>query len=138
MNDDIRWKQRFNNYVKALHLLEKVSLNEKNDWDEIRILASVQAFEMVLELGWKLLKDYMQYQGLNFQPIPKEVIRQAFNQNILEDGQVWLDALEARKFTSHTYHEEIAADLVEEIAHKFLPAFVALQKILTQYSEEES
>ena len=110
MNKDVRWQQRFNNYVKALRLLERVS-EDVSIAEETGMLATIQAFEMVLELSWNLLKDKMSHDGLTFQPVPKTVYREAFNKGYIDDAQVWLAAIEKRNLSSHTYNEEVAKEL---------------------------
>jgi nucleotidyltransferase substrate binding protein (TIGR01987 family) len=62
-NPDIRWKQRFENYQKALFLLsdalkegaDKLSLLEKE--------GTLQRFEFTFELAWKVMKDYLEEGG---------------------------------------------------------------------------
>lgn len=136
MSEDTRWQQRLNNYVKTLSLLERIIANAQENWTETDVLASIQAFEMTSELSWNLLKDYMEAQGLNFQPTPKEIYRQAFKHQIVDDGQVWLDVLKARNLASHTYNEETANELVDKIQHKFLPVLIQLRQKFINFSEE--
>lgn len=137
MTEDIRWKQRFNNYVKALDLLERTVSQAQKNWTETDILASVQAFEMTHELSWNLLKDYMQEQGLSFQLTPRGTFRQAFNSQIIEDGQVWMDSIKARNLALHTYNEDTADELIDSIQHKFLPVFIELRQKFINFSSEE-
>lgn len=103
-NLDIRWKQRFDNYKKALFLLsdalkdgaDKLSLLEKE--------GALQRFEFTFELAWKVMKDYLEEDGVVINPItPKNVIKQAFIAKIIENGQVWIDMLLSRNMMSHTY-----------------------------------
>jgi len=58
MEKDIRWKQRFNNFNKALERLEKASLLSKSETlSELEIEGLIQRFEYIYELGWKTLQD---------------------------------------------------------------------------------
>lgn len=135
--EDIRWKQRFENYIKAMRLLRECApANPKNLSDKDR-LALVQAFEITLELGWKVMKDYLQDSGARVSSIPVQVVREAFNAQIIPDGQVWMDAIEARNLTSHTYNEKTAKKLTGDILSKFLPAFEKLEEKFTAYLKEE-
>ena len=115
-NPDIRWKQRFENYQKALFLLsdalkegaDKLSLLEKE--------GTLQRFEFTFELAWKVMKDYLEEGGVVISPLtPKNVIKQAFVSRIIENGQVWIDMLLSRNLMSHTYDfikfEVIAKDV---------------------------
>ena len=60
-NQDIRWKQRFQNFSKALDYLE-TALKIENP-DIIQKAGIIQFFEMNFELSWNLVKDYLEEQG---------------------------------------------------------------------------
>ena len=138
MSKDIRWKQRFNNYVRAMRLLKDVISKKDTSQIEISQLATVKAYEMVVELGWNLLKDYMEHQGLDIQPNPKETVRVAFNRQLIADAQVWIDAIGNRNRSAHSYNEAVATELTNEINYKFLPAFEQLLDTFTKYYEEDA
>jgi len=61
MDLDIRWKQRFSNYQKALAQLTKFI--DKGDLNELEEQGLIQAFEYTHELAWNLLRDYLRDQG---------------------------------------------------------------------------
>ena len=63
MEEDIRWKQRFANYEKALKQL--TAALEQFGENPIDIIKEgiVQRFELTHELAWKVLNDYLQYEG---------------------------------------------------------------------------
>ncbi len=54
---DIRWKQRFQNFEKAYKVFEKI-LKIKNP-NKAEKMGLIQAFEISFELSWKLLKDHL-------------------------------------------------------------------------------
>jgi hypothetical protein len=62
MNKDIRWKQRFSNYKKAL--LQLTKFIDKGKLNELQKQGLIQAFEYTHELAWNVLKDYLQDQGI--------------------------------------------------------------------------
>lgn len=119
--DQIRWKQRFDNLKEAYTQLEKVlaALKDKPD-DEIIHMALVQAYEFTYELSWKTLKDYLNYEGLSEESTPRKIIKAAFAHQIIEDGQLWIDMLEARNMLSHTYNKELSRQAVHDISTKFI------------------
>lgn len=64
MADDIRWKQRFHNYTNALQTLtEAVALGEQRPLTKLEKQGLIQGFELTHELGWNVLKDYLQSKG---------------------------------------------------------------------------
>lgn len=78
---DIRWQQRFDNYKKAVHYLaDEVEKYANTDLDIIK-KGIIQSFEITHELAWKVMKDYLKYQGFTELGGPRSVTRLAF-QNI--------------------------------------------------------
>lgn len=59
---DIRWQQRFQNFEKALRGLEEALAIEQPD--VVQRAGLIQFFEITFELAWKLLKDYLEAEGL--------------------------------------------------------------------------
>jgi nucleotidyltransferase substrate binding protein (TIGR01987 family) len=84
-NPDIRWQQRFQNFETAFTRLRE-ALNVVNP-SELERNGLVQRFEFTLELCWNTLKDYLQSEGFEFKPTPKETIRQAFKSGIISNAQ---------------------------------------------------
>lgn len=120
--EDIRWKQRFENYDKALRRLqEALTAIGKEPSNHLYEMATIQAFEFTIELGWKLLKDYLKFQGIQEVTLPRDVVRQAFQAQLITDGQTWIEMLEARNKTSHTYDDAQAAKIVQQVRQNFLP-----------------
>ncbi len=131
-NKDIRWKQRFQNFDKAYLLLER-TLKIENP-SEAEKGGVIQFYEMAFELAWKLMKDYLDEQGFTVQS-PREAIKQAFQSGIIEDGHIWIDALEDRNLTTHTYDEEIATEVVSKIRMVYFPALSQLYNLLRSKAE---
>ena len=112
---ELRWQQRFQNFSKAFLLLK--STVELEQPSVIERAGMIQFFEMSFELAWKLLKDYQEEEGFIVKS-PREAIKQAFQSELIGDGQVWLAALKDRNLTVHTYQEETAIE-VEKISQGF-------------------
>jgi nucleotidyltransferase substrate binding protein (TIGR01987 family) len=122
-NKDIRWVQRFQNFEKAFLLLqETVQIKSPSVAERAGL---IQFFEMTFELAWKLLKDYEEEEGFVIKS-PRDAIKQAFQTNIINEGHTWIDALEDRNLTSHTYHEKIAVEVEEKIRNKYFPVLKQL------------
>jgi len=118
VNKDIRWAQRFENFSRAFALLEDAAAIENMSITERAGL--IQFFEMSFELSWKLLKDYLNAEGYDVKT-PRAAIKQAFQIELIDDGTVWLDALEDRNLTVHTYDEETANKVEKSIIDGYLP-----------------
>ena len=102
--NDIRWMQRFDNFEKAFFRLEEAM--NRSDLNELERNGLVQRFEFTLELGWKVMKDYLEEQGFDFTPSPKETFRQAQAAAMIDYAQPLIDGLEMRNVLSHDYSGE--------------------------------
>lgn len=115
---DIRWKQRFENFNKSYILLEKYS--KKTNLNELEEAGIIQFFEMTFEIAWKVLKDYLEKDGFMVKS-PREAIKQAFQNDLINDGHIWIEALANRNLTTHTYDSELSSKMVKEIVDKYFP-----------------
>src|ERR1035437_10553432 len=107
MTEDIRWKQRFNNYLKALQTLaEAVELAQQRPLTKLEQQGLIQGFEFTHELAWNVLKDYLDAQGFVGLIGSRNATRQAFKEALIQDGEAWMDMIKARNLTSHTRSEE--------------------------------
>ena len=130
MNNEIRWEQRFENFQKSLRNLEEtVSCIQHEGLNKIYTMALIQAFEISFELGWKTIKDYLEFGGIKV-TTPREVIKSAFLNEIITNGQSWIDMMDARNKTSHTYQEPLAQQLANDIINNYTPLFTELEKFL--------
>jgi nucleotidyltransferase substrate binding protein (TIGR01987 family) len=117
-NQEIRWKQRFQNFEKSLGFLQKsIGIDTP---DIIQKAGLIQFFEITIELGWNVLKDYLEEQGYSEIKTPRDSIKKAFEIGLIEDGETWLDALKNRNQTSHVYDEEMADEVVFNIENRYL------------------
>ncbi len=125
---DIRWKQRFNNFKRALiKLTDAIQLSQTRPLSELEQQGLIQGFEFVHELAWNVLKDFLEYDGIQNIVGSRSTVREAFKRGILKDGQVWIDMIESRTLSSHTYNADTATLLVNDILTAYYPAFLRLQ-----------
>lgn len=124
---EIRWKQRFENFEKAYVLLDRYV--GKPIETEIERAGIIQFFEIAFELSWKLMKDYLEAQAL-YPKSPRETIKTAFQIGLVEEGHIWIDALSDRNLTVHTYDEEFAKKMVEDIVKVYYPILKKLYEKL--------
>jgi nucleotidyltransferase substrate binding protein (TIGR01987 family) len=125
---DIRWVQRFSNFEKSLNYLDEAIKIENPDM--IQKAGLIQFFEICFELSWKVLKDYLEEKGFMEVKFPREVIKKAFENDLISDGHSWLKALADRNQTAHTYNEEIADQIVMDIRKAYFPLLGELYKRL--------
>jgi nucleotidyltransferase substrate binding protein (TIGR01987 family) len=130
MTEDIRWEQRFDNYCRSYAQLNMAAEAHTTQPDDKLIqMALVKAFEMTFELAWKTMKDYLRYNGIDVK-LPREVIKQAFTNDVIADGQLWIDMLENRNVMAHIYDEARARETVHLICRHYLPVLEKLHQFM--------
>jgi nucleotidyltransferase substrate binding protein (TIGR01987 family) len=119
--EDIRWEQRFENYKKALFQLKQaVETYDENAIDIIKE-GIIQRFEFTHELAWKVMQDYLLYDGNQNITGSRTATREAFNKGLIEKGQEWMDMIESRNKTSHTYINTILENEYKNITTIYVP-----------------
>jgi len=136
MSQDVRWRQRFQNFDRALGLLRAALANRKLEaFSELELEGLAQRFEYTFELAWKTLKDYLEHSGIVLaQVTPASVIKEAFAAKIITDGDLWLEMLKRRNLLSHTYDFHQFQTAVAALQARYLPAFEQLQVLLRKES----
>jgi len=126
---DIRWKQRFDNFQRALRQLTlAMELKAQRPLSELEQQGLIQGFEFTHELAWNVLKDYLEMEGIQGLVGARSTAREAFKRSLVRDGEVWMDMIEKRNLSSHTYNLAVANTLVLAIAERYYPAFRELQQ----------
>ena len=127
MTEDMRWKQRFSNFRRALQTLaDAVELARQRPLSKLEQQGLIQGFEFTHELAWNVLKDYLDAQGYVGLIGSRNATRQAFKDGLIQDGEAWMDMIKARDLTSHTYNTTVAEGIATDILARFYPAFVAM------------
>ncbi|MBN1167180.1 MAG: nucleotidyltransferase substrate binding protein [Methanospirillaceae archaeon] len=127
MPEDIRYLQRLSHYHNALFLvLEGADLYHSRKLSNIEKQGLIKSFEFTFELAWNLMRDYALYQGYQEIRGSRDAIRQAVTMELISEGETWMEMLESRDITSHTYDEKTADDIIGKIIEDYIPLFQAL------------
>ena len=129
MSEDIRWKQRFSNFKKASSQLSEFI--EKGELNKFEVQGLIQCFEYTFELAWKTMKDYLEIEGYEVKS-PRSTIQTAFQNQLITEGHIWIDALEKRNLMAHTYDEEVAKQAEKLIKSEYYPV---IRKLLEKLEE---
>ncbi len=114
---DIRWKQRFSNFVKVFEHLKNAL--EIQNADIYQKAGAIQFFEMCFELAWNTLKDFLEDEGFKEIKSPRAAIKKAFEIGLIKSGHIWLKLLEDRNLTSHIYDDEIVEVIERSIRNEY-------------------
>lgn len=139
MTKDIRFVQRFNNFLKALKELEEaVTLSKERGLSRLEKQGLIQGFEYTHELAWNVLKDFLQADGVTEIYGSKSATREAFKVNLISDGEVWMEMIKSRNETSHTYNQDVSEKIVTAILKKYFAEFEKFKKTFEKLKEEEN
>lgn len=125
---DIRWIQRFNHFSKAFaQLAEAVELSKQRKLSKLEEQGLIQAFEYTHEIAWNTLKDFLEERGVKRLYGSKDTTREAFRTGLIENGEVWMDMINSRNLTSHTYNEDVAKDIANKVINLYFSEFQGLR-----------
>jgi nucleotidyltransferase substrate binding protein (TIGR01987 family) len=132
-NDDMRWLQRLSNYRRALSQLTKFI--DKGELNELEQQGLIQAFEFTHELAWNVMKDYFEYQGNSAITGSRDATREAFQKNLVNDGETWMSMIKSRNQSSHTYNKETADQIAGLVVDNYFSLFQAFVAKMTELSD---
>lgn len=140
--NDIRWKQRFSNYRKALAMLTKgIEIVEADgdfslDVRDIMHEGLIQRFEYTLELAWNVMKDYETNQGKPDIPGSRAAIREALSMGIITD-RTWMKSINDRNLSTHDYNRSTADEIRNKIINVYHPLFVDFEREMEARLDED-
>ena len=136
---DVRWIQRYHNFNKAFaQLKEAVALTEQRELSKLEEQGLIQAFEYTHELAWNTLKDFLEDRGVKNVYGSRDATREAFKIGLIENGETWMEMIDSRNQTTHTYNQETAAEIVSAVTHSYFAEFEELQIRMKKLKEESA
>lgn len=105
--------EKLSDYQRAnARLDEATRINIDND---IVFDGVIHRFEFTFELSWKLMKMFLEYIGISGINNPRAIIREAYSNGLIEDGEEWIDMMVDRNKSSHLYDEAEAKLIYEKV-----------------------
>jgi len=137
MTKDIRFVQRFNNFLKAFMQLESaISLAKERKLSDLEKQGLIQAFEYCHELAWNVLKDFLQNEeGKSEIYGSKSATREAFRVGLISNGEVWMEMIKDRNQTVHTYNSETSEQIFNNIVKSYFAEFVSFKNKFKKLKE---
>lgn len=129
--------RRFDEYCRHLKVLQRAWQEDLSN--EFIVSGIIDKFFIQFELGWKVLKNLLRYEG---SPVgktgsPREVIREAYRYFGFMDEEIWLGMLKERNDTAHIYDGEAAQRLAEKIIKEYTGEFEIMRtKIRERYGKQ--
>ncbi|MDC0344933.1 nucleotidyltransferase substrate binding protein [Alphaproteobacteria bacterium] len=94
--------------------------------------ATIQRFEFTFELFWKTLKKILAYEG-DPSTSPRETLKKAYQNKIIDDEVTFLQMLEDRNKTTHIYNQEMAQKIYTNIKDNAPKIDVAIKNLSNKY-----
>ncbi len=130
MNNSIRWQQRFKNFERAFILLRE-ALEWGKKLSQLEEEWVIQRFEYTFELSWKTMSDYLKFQWLNIEEnLPRYIIKEAFNANLIQNWDEWINMLVNRNSMSHQYNFEKFWEVINDLKNGHLELLSDLYLLL--------
>src|SRR5581483_3014531 len=138
-NPDIRWRQRLESFRKAFGQLSKAAAiaNERR-LSNLEEQGLIKAFEFTHELAWNVLKDFLESRGAKDLYGSKDATREGFAKGLIQNGEAWMEMIQSRNRTSHTYNQETADEIAEAILSTYVAEFEQFLVKFTELEEHES
>ena len=120
--------KKYLNFVSNLNVLLKAKSEDLDN--EFIISGIIDKFFIQFELGWKVMKETLIYEGnmMANTGSPREIIKAAYTVYFdFMDDEVWIEMLKCRNDMTHIYYGEAAKKLVGKILDDFIPEFQRLK-----------
>lgn len=129
--------RRFDAYQSALSVLATAS--EQDLTNEFIQSGIVDKFSLQFDLGWKMLKDLLRYEGDADAATgsPRAILKAAYRYFDFIDEDAWLGMLRDRNSIMHVYDSEELQRLLARILNQYIPVFQQLgASVLARYGSE--
>lgn len=128
---EIRWRQRFENYQKALMQLARFIA--KGELNEFELQGLIQCFEYTYELAWNTMRDFLQSEGHTDLVGSRTTLKAAFKAGLINDAEGWGKMIEDRNISVHTYNEGTAEQIASDIFSLYFQLFQEFQAKMQSY-----
>ena len=112
---------RLNSFRAALDRLEETLSLPR---DPVVRDSAIKRFELSFELSWRVIQSFLRDRGLDYRS-PRDCFRGAFSYGLLPEEEVWLQMIQNRNLSIHTYNEELADEMYTQLP-RYLPAFLGV------------
>ena len=130
--------KKFDNFKSNLAVLERAKYEDLDN--EFISSGVINKFFIQFELGWKVLKELLRYEGVAgaMSGSPRAIIKAAYAMYDFIDEDIWLGMLRERNDTAHIYDGEAAKKLVYRIVNEYISEFEKMRDSISQKYDTEN
>lgn len=124
--------KKYHNFHSHLQVMNRA--HEEDLKNEFIISGIIYKFFIQFELGWKVLKELLNYEGdsTGVSGSPRQIIKAAYYYFDFIEEEVWLGMLKDRNDCTHIYNKDMAEALVHKIIDLYIPAYNKMDKSVVE------
>ena len=125
--------KKYENFCRALENMREI-YDYKEPYDNVVLTGLVGLYEICFEQAWKMMKEILEMHGYEEGATgsPKIILKTAYQAGMVDNEEMWLQALQERNNVTHSYNENIALDIVKRAKEDFFDMFCALREEVEQ------
>ena len=119
--------KKYENFVAAFENLKDI-YDYSEPYGNVELTGLVGLFEVCFEQSWKAMKEILEANGFSEGRTgsPKQILKTAYSAGMIEDEEMWLDALVSRNNVAHAYNKDIALEIVRNTKDRYFKLFETL------------
>ena len=104
----------------------------KEPYGNVEMTGMVGLYEICFEQAWKAMKEILQNAGYaeGATGSPKTILKTAYKAGMIDNEDLWIEALVSRNNVAHAYNQAIALDIVNQTKDKYYDMFVRLEQTI--------
>ena len=119
--------KKYENFVASFENLKDI-YDYSEPYGNVELTGLVGLFEVCFEQSWKAMKEILEANGFSEGRTgsPKQILKTAYSAGMIEDEDMWLDALVSRNNVAHAYNKDIALEIVRNTKDRYFKLFETL------------
>ncbi len=121
--------KKYENFKAALKNLGDIYAYEE-PYGNVEIAGMVGLYEICFEQAWKAMKELLENSGYaeSATGSPRTILKTAYKAGMIDDEELWLNALVSRNNVAHAYNEVIAMDIIHQTKSRYHDMFIQLSQ----------
>lgn len=126
--------KKYDNFKAALINLKDI-YSYQEPYGNVELAGMVGLYEICFEQSWKAMKEILENSGYSEGTTgsPRAILKTAYKAGMINDEEMWLDALISRNNVAHAYNKSIAMDIIHQTKDRYYDMFVRLQNTIDQH-----
>lgn len=121
--------KKYENFINAFNNLKDI-YNYEEPYGNVEMTGLVGLFEVCFEQSWKAMKEILENNGFDESKTgsPRTILKTAYQAKMIQNEEMWLDALVSRNNVAHSYNKDIALDIIDKTKKNYYNLFDELKK----------